>query len=104
MTVPANIAADLTGLQAAYNAAAPLTLAPATTIAGLALQAESAANDIDAAVLLNAGALDNFSPPAMAPAIATAVVALLTAAQTQSALTDVRGVVGRIATTLAQAV
>ena len=104
MALPTSITADLANLQTAYASAAPLATAPATTVYALSVQAGSVVSDLDSAVLAASGALDTYTAPVMAPAIATGVLGLLTASQTQSALTDIRGYVGRIALNLAQAI
>ena len=102
--LPANITADMANLQTAYASAAPLTTAPSTTVYALYVQAEAAVSDLDAAVLAASGSLDTYLAPTMAPAIATGVLGLLTACQTQSALTDIRGYVGRVALNIGQAI
>ena len=103
MPIPANIIADLQDLSAEYAAAAPLTIAASTTIQALAIEAASVVSDLDAAIPAAAGALDGFAPTGKAPAIATAVLGLLDASTTQSSLTDIRGIVGRMASNLNQA-
>ena len=104
MALPANITADLANLQTAYASAAPLASAASTTVYALAVQTNAVVADLDSAVEAASGGLDGFVAPVMAPAIATAVLGLLTAAQTQSALTDIRGFVGRMALNLGQAI
>lgn len=103
MTIPASILGDLEALNTAYVAAAPLANATPQTIQLLALQADAVVADLDAAVGPAAGGLDAFVAPVMPAPLANAVLAVLDESTTQCALTDIRGVIGRLASNLAQA-
>lgn len=102
MALPANITTDLTNLSAAYTAASPLSSASANTILALAEQAENVVTDIDVAVLANASGLDNWTAPVFVSQLPATILATLDLAQTQTALADIRGFVGRVASNLAQ--
>lgn len=96
MPVPAAIASQVTALDDAITAAGDLGSASYDTLNALAYQAGQTASAVELAIPANAGALDSWTPPLMPGDITTGVLGLLSAAQTQSSLTDLKGYVARI--------
>lgn len=104
MSIPATITAELASLQAQVTAASPLTSASAATIKALQLNAAQLVSDVEAALIAPANMLDTYVAPSDPPTIIMGVEALLLAAQAQSGLALMRGVVGRAASNLNQLV
>jgi hypothetical protein len=102
MGIPANITTELNFLEGQVTANTPLTGAPRATITAMQLNAAQLVNDIDSAVTNAAGTLDTWTPPTDPAAIAAGLEALGGNADDQSALTNMRGFVGRAAANLAQ--
>lgn len=100
MPFPANIQAEVSSLNSAYVAASPLEGATSATIYGLAVQAVQLVDDTDAALTAAAGDLDAFPDVFMPMDIAIGVEGLLDAAMTQTALSDLAGFAGRMASNL----
>lgn len=100
MPFPAAIQTELTALNTAYIAASPLENAPSSAVYALAVQAVQFVDDTDAALAAAVGDLDAFPTVVMPMDIAACVEELLDAAQTQTALSDLAGFAGRIASNL----
>lgn len=100
MPFPAAIQAELSALNAAYTAASPLSAASDSTVYALAVQAVQFVDDVDAALDASAGDLDAFPNVVMPMDIAAGVLALVDASGTQTALSDLSGFAGRIASNL----
>ena len=103
MAIPASIQAQIAALSTAFNAATPLAGAPRASVKALQVNAGALVAAVDSALLSAAGALDTFAPASDVSATVDELAALLVAAQNQSDLAALRGVVGRIASNLDQA-
>ncbi|WP_024516857.1 hypothetical protein [Bradyrhizobium sp. Tv2a-2] len=103
MSIPANITAELAYLQGQVAAASPLANAPFATIKAMQLNAGNLVNDVQAA-LTAPSVLDTFAAPLDAPSIVAGFQDVVTAAEDQSKLSLMRGVVGRVASNLDQLV
>jgi hypothetical protein len=103
MSIPANITSELTFLENQVTAAKPLANAPYATVKAMQLNAGNLVNDIQTA-LTATSTLDTWVAPIDAPTMVTGFDAIVTAAQDQSTLSLMRGVVGRAASNLDQLV
>jgi hypothetical protein len=104
MTVPANITAELTSLQAQVSAASPLTSASRATVTALQLNATQLVGDVQAALVAPNNTLDTWVIPVDPVAIINGIEGLVTASQDQSNLALMRGLTGRVASNLDQLV
>lgn len=100
MPFPVDIQTELLALNRAYVAASPLSAAPDSTVYALAVQAVQFVDDVDFALDAAAGDLDAFPVVVMPQDIAAGVLALVDAGSTQTALSDLAGFAGRIASNL----
>lgn len=101
MSIPGNITAELANLQSQVAAATPLANAPFSTIKALQLNAGNLVNDIQTALTVP-NKLDTWVPPVDPISMVNGFDAVVTAAQDQSNLSLMRGVVGRAASNLDQ--
>lgn len=101
MSIPSNITTELASLQAQVKAAAPLADAPFSTIKAIQLNAGNLVADVQSA-LTASSALDTWAPPVDPISMISGFNAVVTAGQDQSALSLMRGTVGRAASTLDQ--
>lgn len=104
MAVPASIANEITVLGLAIDDATPLASASVGVLTALATTADEVADAVQDALVAATGALDMWSAPYMAPAIALGVLGVLNDSLTQLSLADLRGVTGRIASNLTNGV
>ncbi len=102
MSIPANIATELTNLQAQVIEAAPLTAASKATRTAIKLNAAQLVADVQAALIAPNNLLDTWAAPLMPNDIATGINSVVSAAKDQSNLALMRGVVGRAASALDQ--
>lgn len=103
MTVPTAIASALTSLQTDMTAAAPIARTPFSTLIALQGQAVSLADAIDAATIADDATLDNPPIAGIGPQLVASFQTVAAAGFDESALVDIRGFVGRIATNLLEA-
>jgi hypothetical protein len=101
--LPAAVASSVANFASAYAAATPLAVAPVPAVSAAGAAASSALAGIVAAIPGAGGALDGFSATGPAASVASGLLALLTAAQTQTALVDAQGLIGRASASLGQA-
>jgi hypothetical protein len=104
MSIPANILAELSNLQAQVTAATPLAQASRATVKAMQLNAAQLVSDVQSALIAPGNTLDLWTAPTDPAAIAAGISGLLTASQDQSSLALMRGVVGRAAANLNQLV
>lgn len=102
MSIPANVTADLTTLQAQVVANTPLGAASQAAITAMQLNASQLVTDAVSALASAAGTLDTWTTPVDPAAIISGVLGLSGNASDQSALADLGGIVGRIAANLDQ--
>lgn len=102
MSVPANVLSELSALQTQVAAAKPLQSAPYATIKAIQLNAQNLVADIDAAVISTMGSLDTWTAPTDPDLMVSGVLSLLQNAVDQTALTNMRGFVGRATSNLDQ--
>jgi hypothetical protein len=103
MTIPASLAADLRTFQANVVAAAPLQGATPLQVAKLVAQAATVLSAVDAALQTSGTPLQAPAPSGHPVTAITAVRSLAAAALDQTALSDLRGYLGRAVFNLAQA-
>ena len=93
--IPSSINDALTLYVASMNAASPLAQASRLTVAALQKAGTTLVVQIDAAMTPAAGALDANDPAGFPGDLVTDLLGLASAAEDQSALADIRGLVGR---------
>lgn len=99
MSAPA-VTKGVAGLQAAFAVARPLAQAPPLVFAGVRDAARDLVATIDVAVLEADAAINDFTLPAPIPAMPAALRALLAQCAEDSALCDLRGLIGRVRTNI----
>lgn len=113
--IPSNITTELASLQAQVKAATPLNNAPFATVKAMQLNAANLVNDVQFAlttitlipnIVLTTESLllDTWVPPPDPISMVAGFNAVVTAADDQSDLSLMRGVVGRVASNLDQLV
>jgi hypothetical protein len=100
--ISAEIRAELASLQTQVSAAKPLRNATRATIQALQLNATQLVADVEAALVAPGNMLDTWTAPADPAVIISGIADILTAAQDQSALSLMRGVIGRATSNLEQ--
>lgn len=100
--IPASITTALASLVAQVAAANPLVSAPRATILAIQLNAASLVSNIQSTLVAPNNTLDTFVPPADPVAIIHGIWGLRHAADDQSNLSLMRGVVGRATSNLDQ--
>lgn len=99
MTIPASIFTALTSLQTQVQQAQPLNNATRPTITAMQLNAANLIVSVQAQLVLSS-LLDTFTAAVDAPTIISGVLSVLGAANDQSELATMRGIVGRVSTNL----
>ena len=102
MPISADLQAKVAALNTAFLAASPVEQSPRAAVTALQINAAHLVSDVDSALAGAAGGLDAFAAPSDPVAIATGLSGLLTASQNQTDLADLRGLIGRVASNLAQ--
>ena len=103
MSVPAAVVTDTQAFVMALAKAQPIQVATPITISVLKRQGGQLLKDIDAALLAAAGGLGGQDPTGFAGALPDTLRALSTASDDQAALSDMRGIAGRLVLNLTQA-
>lgn len=104
MAVPPAIAAQVAALSTAFNAATPMASATRAQVYGLQQQSTALVGAIDAAISADDAPIDGFTEPMDPNAVPGAVLGLLDTMQEQASLTEMRGLIGRVASNFAQQV
>lgn len=99
--IPAGISTALTSLEDQVSAAQPLPQASHATLLALQLNAGALVETIDE-TLKATSLLDTWTPPPAAPDMASGFLTVLENGKDESALSLMRGVVGRVAANLDQ--
>jgi len=94
--IPSSVTTGVSSLNAALVAMGSYLSASVTIRRALLQQAASLASAIDAAEKTSAGALDTFQGSKMPGDTVNGLLALLTSAQDEQTLSDLRGVIGRM--------
>jgi hypothetical protein len=102
MAIPANIATELTDLQAQVVANTPLLSASQATRTAIKLNAAQLVSDVQAALVAPNNLLDTWVAPSDPGAIPSGILTVLQASQDQSNLALMRGLVGRVASNVDQ--
>ena len=102
MTIPAALAADLAAFQSNVSAAAPLRYAPPLQIAALVAQGAALLSRVDAAIAGAGAALMAPEPSGHPTKMISDLRGVAQASLDQSALSDLRGYLGRAVFNLAQ--
>lgn len=102
MAIPSYITTELTNLQKQVAAATPLVSASRPTIVAMQLNAAQLVSDVQAALTAPNNILDIQVTASDPLTIIPAVLGELTAAQDQTRLATMRGIVGRVASNLNQ--
>ena len=102
MAIPTVLQAEIIALNTAFLAASPLEQAPRAAITALQINAAQLVTDINTALAGASGALDTFSASTDPAVTAVGFAGLLTASQNQSDLSDLRGLIGRVASNMDQ--
>jgi hypothetical protein len=101
MSIPANITSELAYLQTQVAAAAPLNNAPFATVKAIQLNAGNLVGDIESA-LTSTSKLDTWAAPVDPISMVNGFDGLVAAAEDQSKLSLMRGLVGRATSNLDQ--
>jgi hypothetical protein len=104
MAIPQSIIGQLQFLQNQYNQAQPLLAQPRSIIVALQLNAANLVAALDTAETNAVGQLDSWTQPGDPFALISSLQALLTAAQDQTALFNIRSLIGRVTSNLDQLV
>jgi hypothetical protein len=102
MSIPANVAAELTNLENQVAANAPLAAASRATRTAIKLNAAQLVTDVQAALVAPGNLLDTWVAPSDPAQIAAGILSVFSTSQDQNNLALMRGVVGRVASNLDQ--
>lgn len=101
MSIPSNITAELTNLQSQVQAATPLANASIATIHAMQLNAAQLINDIQTD-LTAASMLDTWTATTLPLQMVSGFNQVVTAATDSNNLSQMRGLIGRVASNLDQ--
>jgi len=103
MTVPAIITTALASLEAQVKAATPLDAASPPTILALQLNAQALTRQLEGAQYTAAGQLDTWTDTSAAPEMMIqGAINAFNSANDEAAITELRGIVGRVTSNLDQ--
>jgi hypothetical protein len=104
MAVPSAIAAQIAALSTQFDAATPMASATRAEVYGLQQASSALVGVLDAAISADNAPIDGFTEPTDPNAVPASVLSLLSTMQEQSSLCEARGLIGRVASNLAQQV
>lgn len=102
MTLPATVTTELASLEAQVKAASPLDQASWQTVRAMQLNADQLLSDVEAAQYSLIGQLDTWVASTQPEPIIVGVVQVYNSAVDEASITQLRGIIGRVASNLNQ--